>query len=587
MSLDASCRLLGVVFQIFDALEIPHERLVAGSEVSLERLYDERGWLPWDTICDLMATASRLIGGDERLRELAEKHLMTTPTNQSFTAIARAFAGPGALYWCLERWIFAQLFASARLRVEARGGSAFRAHLVYPEHQRVMPQMPVMVGATLTCLPTVLGLPPALVQATTRGRQTTFDITAPASRSFYAGVRRAFGVLAGAQAVVQELEAQAETLRSRNQELEEARQREAEVSEARRRLLASVSHELRSPLNGILGTLQLLETVGLDAEHLELVQAGRGSAEHLTAMVESVIAFNRVQLGDTELGDDNFDVARLIAERVATGRTRLGAAVQIELQSPTEAWVRGDRQWMCRAFEPLLDNAIRFTEAGRVRVELAQAEHGWSFVITDSGPGMTPEALALAFSPLQQGNDALDRSHGGLGIGLPLAHASARAMGGQLDLTSAVGEGTVARLVLPLQPGEAPRTAATVATGPRRALVVDDIAVNRMVLARLMKKLGYEVHQAENGEEAVQRVQELSFSIVLMDIQMPVMDGHSATRAIRQLEEELGQHVPVVAVTAHASDDDRRAAFEAGMDRYLNKPVREAILSQTLAEVLE
>ncbi len=609
---DASCRLVTVLFDMLDELGIPPGRLVEGTGVSLEELRDEKNWLAWGDLSAIVERAAQLVGGEENLQEMACRYMFTTSGNWNFTIISRALSGPKPLYRALARWIAPQLFSMVEFRYEDLEGNRLRMHLSYDERYPVMPHLEQMISATLIGLPTQLGLPRSSVTCEVDGRSLVFTVLTPPSRSLVAYLLRVVRAVFAPGSLTRELESQAASLEARYAELLVVRKREEQASQAKSRFLALISHELRTPINGILGTAQLMEDTALTPDQEALVASNRASAAHLMELIEGILDFTRLHAGEVEPVVEDFDLTAVLAERIDRARPALEAAGDAGLlQSPPgPLWVRGDRGRLVKVLDSLLDNAARYTRCGMVRLSARPPERPgdhWLIEVADNGEGMTGEVLSHLFEPLRRGDESMTRPHGGLGLGLAVVRHSVEVMGGEVTCESAPGLGTRMRLSLPLQPAAAPpgvalRPAAAPAPvgapaqapappaarpgGAPLVLIVEDNPVNQMVISRMVSKLGYRVQLAEDGAKGLERYARSGAAVVLMDLQMPVMDGYEATRRIRTLEAERGwPRAPIFAVTAHAMDSDRRLALEAGVDRYLTKPVERELLEAVLQEV--
>ena len=371
--------------------------------------------------------------------------------------------------------------------------------------------------------------------------------------------------------------------------------------------LATMSHEMRTPLHGILGLAgQLRDAEGsrrLDERALGSVGLIERSGGHLLALINDVLDFAKIEAGHMRLEAEPFDLAAVIEEVVALGGSGarekgLGIEVDTTGLGPAGSWMRGDAARVRQVLHNLLGNAIKFTEQGQVRI-LAERDSGSGRVIIeveDSGTGIAARELQRIFEAFHQAEGSFDRRHAGTGLGLTIARELARAMGGELRARSIEGVGSVFRFEAPLAPAQ-PDTlpgesmADTQPLAPvrllGRVLVAEDNPVNALVVEAMLRQFGVEVELVENGAQAVDRWQQCRPDLLLMDCQMPEMDGFAATRAIRERERAGNQpRVPIVALTANAYESDRERCLAAGMDEHLPKPFREDALRSLLASYL-
>lgn len=367
----------------------------------------------------------------------------------------------------------------------------------------------------------------------------------------------------------------------RVEELKVARE-QAEASDlARRNLLGVVSHELRTPLNAIVGLSGLLEESDLAPEPRQQVEAIRSAAAHLTRLVDDLLDFTRLEAGRLVLAPVPFDMAPLLVEvREALGAkaSRKGIDLRIEADGLPEAGVQGDRARLLQVLLNLVDNGIKYTPQGRVTLSVQAGEGDrWTFAVTDTGRGILPEDTERIFKVFERGQDAWGEA--GLGLGLPIARELVQRMGGSLELESGSGGSTFRfSLVLPRVEVLSPRSPHrapwddTPALAGCRVLLVEDDDLSRYTARRILERAGCSVGVASDGLEAVERFRVGAFDLVLMDCQLPRVDGFEATRRIRALEGG-SSHTPVVALTAWALDETRDRVAAAGMDGYLAKPV--------------
>jgi signal transduction histidine kinase/CheY-like chemotaxis protein len=372
-----------------------------------------------------------------------------------------------------------------------------------------------------------------------------------------------------------------------------ARRRAVAAAEVRRSFLANMSHEIRTPMNGVMGLTELLAGTALTPEQSSLVASIQNSGRSLLQILNGILDLSKLEAGKLELEE----VAFRLAEPLDTVAATLGAVarekgVELELvMDPALPPVAlGDPLRLTQILFNLAGNAVKFTAQGKVRLEVKREEARVRFRVSDSGIGMDEATRARLFQPFSQAGASTSRRFGGTGLGLAIVKRLVEQMDGTLGVESAVGKGSTFWFVLPLREGvlEEPPARERRQTAARRSLhvlVVDDNAVNRRVAVGLAERLGHAAKAVESGELALRAMAQEHFDAVLLDCQMPGMDGYETVREIRRRERKLGrQRTWVIAATANALAEDRRRCLEAGMDAYLAKPFPLAELETCLGQ---
>lgn len=388
----------------------------------------------------------------------------------------------------------------------------------------------------------------------------------------------------------------------RTRELELARDEALAAVRARQRIMAGVSHELRTPLMGLLGTLELVHPESLQPEPRRLIEVARRSGQSLRVVVDDVLDYSRLEAVGASLHPVRYRPADLATEVVALNAAvalSRGLSLRCECDDDAHRPVLGDAARLRQVLMNIVGNALKFTDHGGVvlRVSgISGAEPRLRFEVEDSGIGMDGKLLERLFNPFVQADHEESLPRGGTGLGLSIAQRLVVAMGGRIAVTSTPGQGSTFSFDLPLQAADTPtsssipsdpagpaESAAPAAPAPQRlrgrVLLVDDNAVNRMIAGEMLRRMGLGVEEAENGLLAIEALRRSPVDIVLMDQQMPVLDGVAATRRIRGGEAGTNvAGVPIIAVTAEALEGDADRCRAAGMNDHLSKPFSEAEL---------
>jgi len=389
--------------------------------------------------------------------------------------------------------------------------------------------------------------------------------------------------------------------------LRRAKEVAEESARAKAIFLATMSHELRTPMNGVLGCTQLLQDTSLTDPQRQLLETMHRSAESLLVLVNDILDFSKIEAGKMSLEVADVELTPLIADVItltSEAAKKKGLLVKVQLAPDIPAVLRGDAVRLRQILFNLVGNAVKFTERGGIHISVKTApcrqENSDTIVlqwtVKDSGIGITPEQQTRLFGAYAQADESTARRFGGTGLGLMICCQLVELMGGAMMVESEPGKGSSFTYFTNLLPGlnrvtsadavKPSRTLMANRTAPLRILVVDDNEINQVVACKFLQKLGCQVEVARNGREAVDSIAHATYDGVLMDCEMPVMDGYEATQEIRRQEQTTTRHLPIIALTGHASSEDAQKCRQAGMDDVVTKPMTLPTLREKLEHLL-
>jgi signal transduction histidine kinase/CheY-like chemotaxis protein/HPt (histidine-containing phosphotransfer) domain-containing protein len=463
---------------------------------------------------------------------------------------------------------------------------------------------------TIRLLARPLALLEAGITSVRKGQLKPIQVSRTGDEIEYLGesFNRMIEALAGSQEEIRlHQELLEDRIHQRTEELERAMHGALNASQAKSEFLTNMSHELRTPMNGLLGMLDLALDGGVSGEQKDQLETAQRCAYSLLALLNDILDLSKIEAGKMMLEKIPFD-ARSVVEDCVKSQAAKASQKRIDLRFEADRGpqptLMGDPLRVRQIVANLLSNAIKFTDHGKVLVKLELTPSVDNHVnaillVTDTGPGIPSDKLATIFEKFTQADGSITRKYGGTGLGLAITRRLVEIHGGEVNVESQLGKGSTFRVSLPCEIAPAPLSNAqpaqkeirgeTLRPSPTaRLLLVEDNLVNQKVVLAILRKKGYHIDVANDGSEALAKLaastHEAPYDLVLMDVQMPVLDGLEATRLIRM--EARWDHLPIVAMTAHAMNGDRERCLQSGMNAYISKPVQPAHLIATIERQL-
>ncbi|GAA6135282.1 ATP-binding protein [Oceaniserpentilla sp. 4NH20-0058] len=405
----------------------------------------------------------------------------------------------------------------------------------------------------------------------------------------------------GVNTLAKELERSEEVQQHYVDSLIKEREASEQANKAKSEFLAVMTHELRTPMNGVLGMLQLMQSTDLSKEQEEYVDIAMSSGDHLLELINDILDFSKIEQGNIELDQKFFDLyasLNRVIDEFKSIVTQKDLQFKVDISAVKNLRVKGDETRLHQVLVNLLGNAVKFTNRGHVGLGIGNVEKindqiKFSLVVSDSGKGISEENLQRIFDAFQQEDASISRQYGGTGLGLAISKQLVEKMNGELIVQSAADQGSrfICQFTWDLDVLEKTNTLEPIKeveceTFQSRVLLVEDNVVNQKVALKMLADFGLNCDLAADGVQALHLTRQNQYDLILMDLQMPNMDGYQATKAIRS-EEGLNKITPIVALTANALYDVKNQCLQAGMNDFLAKPYKKALLQHLLVRWLK
>lgn len=397
-------------------------------------------------------------------------------------------------------------------------------------------------------------------------------------------------------------QSRAEKLSDLNQDLEKANIASQQSKAAKEAFLASMSHEIRTPLNAIIGFQQLLKETPLNSEQKEYVESIDFAGKNLLIVINDILDLSKIEAGKFEFEEVEFniaDVTKSAVDLISQRAKEKQIKVYVSQDTSIPKVLYGDSGRLTQVLLNLIGNAVKFTEKGEVKIALLVLEESndsvlCEFTIADTGIGISQDKLSLIFERFSQANTDTTRKYGGTGLGLTICKHLVEMQGGRITAQSEVGKGSIFSFQLTFKKN--PSTTHNLPKFVKQPLInsskklhvllAEDIALNQRLIIKIMEKWGHNLDIADNGQIAVGKVLENQYDLILMDIQMPVMDGYQAAKLIRDMPDETKHKIPIIALTAHASHAEAERCINLGMNAYIAKPFNQQQLQEAINHLM-